>query len=109
VNNQAINRTVGSLAIIGLATILTAIVASTIKWVDPFLSNDSSGTPTIIGRLFVYGIYAVEGLAGLVVLGLACMALWSFIPKKQKARKSNQSKLDRQTLQIINGKYPTAY
>lgn len=81
--NVTEDKIIGSFAVLGMATLLSAIIFATMKWVDPFLSNDINGNPTILGRLFVYGIYFVESLAILLVLWLVCLAVWSFIPRRR--------------------------
>ena len=81
------DKIIGTLAVIGLATILAAVIAVTIRWIDPFFSFDSQGNPTLFGRMFVLGIYFVEALAFLLVLWLSWLAFWSFIPpRKTKVR-----------------------
>jgi len=77
------DKIIASLAVLGLATILTALVACTIKWVDPFFSLGAGGHTTILGAMFVYGIYLFEAFAGIIVLYLAWLAVWGFIPKRK--------------------------
>ncbi|RUP37951.1 MAG: hypothetical protein EKK63_13675 [Acinetobacter sp.] len=81
--NVTEDKIIGSFAVLGMATLLTALVAATITWIDPFLSFDNNGDPTIFGRMFVYGIYTAEALAGLLVLWMVWLAAWSFIPKRK--------------------------
>lgn len=81
--NVTEDKIIGSFAVLGMATLLTALVASTITWIDPFLSFDNNGDPTFFGRMFVYGIYTAEALAGLLVLWMVWLAAWSFIPKRK--------------------------
>jgi len=94
--NVTEDKIIGSFAVLGMATLLTAIVASTITWIDPFLSFDNNGDPTIFGRLFVYGIYTAEALAGLLVLWMVWLSVWSFIPK----RKSKKGHIQRLPLNV---------
>ena len=76
------DKIIGTFAVIGIATILGAVIAVTIRWIDPLFSFDSQGHPTIFGRMFVYGIYFAESLAVMLVAWLAWLAFWSFIPRR---------------------------
>lgn len=97
------DKIIGLLAVLGMATLLTALVAATMTWIDPFLSFDHNGDPTIFGRLFVYGIYTAEALAGLLVLWMAWLAAWSFIPKR-KAKTGHIKHLPLKAAKNITGR-----
>jgi hypothetical protein len=77
------DKIIGTFAVIGYLAVLALVIAATIKWVDPFLSFDANGDPTIFGRLFVYGLYFVESLAALLGAWLSWLAFWSFIPRRK--------------------------
>jgi len=97
------DKIIASLAILGMATLLTALVAATMTWIDPFLSFDHNGDPTIFGRMFVLGIYTAEALAGLLVLWMAWLAFWSFIPKR-KAKTGHIKHLPLKVAQNVTGR-----
>lgn len=99
------DKIIGTLAIVGMATILALVILATMLWIDPFFSNDALGRPTIFGRLFVYGIYTAEALAGLVIGWLFCLAAWSFVPVRRKRTCSNHIKhLPLKAAQNITGR-----
>lgn len=97
------DKIIGSFAVLGMATLLTALVAATMTWIDPFLSFDFAGNPTIFGRMFVLGIYTAEALAGLLVLWMAWLAVWSFIPKR-KAKTGHIKHLPLKAAKNITGR-----
>jgi len=75
------DKIIATLAVLGMATIITAIVAATIIWIDPFFSRDTNGNPTLFGTAFVYVLYTAEALAGLFTLWMGWLAFCSFVPK----------------------------
>lgn len=74
------DKIIATLAVLGMATILAAIVIAT-AWIDPFFSFDTNGNPTLFGTAFVYALYAAEAIAGIFILWMGWLALRSFFPK----------------------------
>ena len=81
--NVTEDKIIATFAVIGFASVLSAIIAVTIRWIDPFFSFDSQGDPTLFGRMFVFAIYFAEALAVLLVLWMVWMAFWSIIPRRR--------------------------
>lgn len=76
---------------VAIAVILAfcALISFTINYIDPFMSNDSQGNPTLIGRCLLFGIYGVEFIFGLIVSWMSALAVWSLFPVKKNKFKKN--------------------
>ena len=79
-NNIKEDNIIRLMAVIGAASIVALATLGTIFWIDPMFS-------TILGRVFVFGLYAVEALLSVFVLWLFIVALWKMFTLPRKIRR----------------------